>query len=92
MTITIDDKYLDISEKGRKLAYFEHFECKEHKRSVIKISVEDKEGDVFLKYHDSFICTRVEIRWFDKKPIFRDVLFVRQKGDFSYIILFDYYE
>ena len=93
MKIDIVDKYLDIwGENGKRLAYFEHFECKEKKRFVIKISPQDKEGENFLEWHNDFIFTNVKVSFFDKKPIARDVLFVRQKNDFSYIILFNFYE
>jgi len=88
MKIRIDNKYLYITDnKGKLLAYFEEFECKEEKRTVIQLSIEDKEGNKFLK-QNNYLIQDADVYWFSKKPLRYKVMFIKEKvGAFSYLIL-----
>jgi hypothetical protein len=86
-TITIEDKYLFIAENGEELAYFEHFEEESEKISAIKICIEDKKGDKFLK-QNNYLIQEAKVFWFSRKPLIYKIMFVKEKnGAFDYLVL-----
>ena len=90
MKIKIDNKYLTIhDDSGAETNYFEHFESKDKKRIVIKICVENKEGEKFLK-KNSFAIQFADVYWFSSKKLIYRVMFIQgDKNTRSHLILIE---
>jgi len=88
LKIKIADKYLYISgENNRPLAYFEHFESLDEKHSVIKLAIQDRTGEYFIKGSNGCIVD-ADVYWFSGKKLRYKVLFVQEKnGAFHYLVL-----
>lgn len=87
MKISIGDKYLYIhTGDGRRNVYFEHFESKEEKRSVIKIAIENNEGRKFLT-QNNYTIQEADVTWFGNRKLKRRVMFVKEKNGLDSLIL-----
>lgn len=84
MKITIDNKYMyvyaDNVKIERHIAYFEEFESKNEKRKVIKITIENEEGEKFLtKNHLKII--NASVSWFGGRISKCKVMFIREEKE-----------
>lgn len=76
--IEIKNKYLYIKDGDKHIAYFEHFEGKKEKVSVIDLSQEDKEGEKFIK-ENNCVIQDADVYWFSSRPLRYKVMFISEK-------------
>lgn len=88
LKIDIGQKYLYVRDNEDKmLAYFEHFQEKTEKKSVISLSVEDRKGGKFIK-ENHCVIQNADVYWFSNKKLVYRAIFIKEKfGAFQYLIL-----
>jgi len=88
MEIKIENKYIFILDNyGNQVQYFENFEEKNIKNPVIKVSIEDRNGEKFIK-ENNYKILEAKIYWFGKK-INGNPMFIKgaKNSAFSWLVI-----